>query len=81
MWGRNAGLSVIDSIVPERQSMTSNVVASAKTTARTASMSGRPNLHLSWPPASPTLCDRNFQASPPGDRNFRVRFVRLWAEP
>ena len=46
MWGKNAGLSVIDSYVPERQSMTSNAMASPKTTARTAAMSGRPNLHL-----------------------------------
>jgi len=39
-------LLAIDTYVPERQSMTSNSMASPKTTARTATMAGRPTLHL-----------------------------------
>jgi hypothetical protein len=45
-WAKGAGLAAIDTYVPERQSMTSSGMATPKTTARTAAMSGRPELHL-----------------------------------
>ena len=45
-WAKNAKLAAIDTYVPVRQSMTSARAASPKTTSRTASMSGRPELHL-----------------------------------
>ncbi len=46
IWAKQAHLAAIDTYVPERRSMTSNRMASAKTTARTAGMAGRPELHL-----------------------------------
>lgn len=46
VWGKEAGLAAIDTYVPERPSMVGGVMASAKTTARTAVMVGRPRLHL-----------------------------------
>lgn len=46
IWARQAQLAAIDTYVPERRSMTSDRMASAKTTARTAGMAGRPELHL-----------------------------------
>jgi hypothetical protein len=45
-WAKAVGLAAIDTYVPERQSMTSDGMASPKTAARTAAMSGRPKLHL-----------------------------------
>jgi hypothetical protein len=45
-WAKQAGLAAVDTYVPERQSMTSEAMASPKTTARTATMAGRPTLHL-----------------------------------
>lgn len=46
VWSRQAKLGVIETYVPQRSSMTSNAMASSKTTARTAAMAGRPQLHL-----------------------------------
>ena len=45
-WAKSAALTAIDAYVPERQYMTSEAMATPKTTARTAAMAGRPELHL-----------------------------------
>lgn len=45
-WAQTAKLGIIDTYVPERQSMTSDATVSPKTASRTATMAGRPQLHL-----------------------------------
>jgi hypothetical protein len=45
-WAQTARLCIVDTYVPERQSMTSNRMVRPKTASRTATMAGRPQLHL-----------------------------------
>ena len=45
-YAKDVGLAAVDIYLPERQRMTSQNMATAKTFSRTAAMAGRPTLHL-----------------------------------
>jgi hypothetical protein len=45
-YAKEIGLASVDIYLPERQSMTSDNMATAKTSSRTAAMAARPTLHL-----------------------------------
>ena len=45
-YAKDIGLAAVDIYLPERQSMTRENMATAKTSSRSAAMAGRPTLHL-----------------------------------